>query len=276
MTLLAQISDLHFGTESAELADALCHRLWQLRPSLVINCGDLTQRARASQFNSAAEFHARLPSPQLIVPGNHDVPLYHLFRRFLAPFAGYRRFVSPELNPVFSNGELLVQGLNTARSLTWKNGRISCRQMELVERTFSQGRPGQFRILVTHHPFLPPPGSYGRVALVGRAREALAVMDRSRVDLLLAGHLHHGYSGDVRTFYPAAYRSMIAVQVGTGISRRLRTEPNAFNLIELDANRISVTTHVWNGHRFHEQAAVQYHLQGEAWIRDPVPARIPV
>lgn len=266
MRVIAHISDLHFGTESPRLAEALCDALHALQPALIINSGDLTQRARRAQFRSAAELLARCPRPQLTVPGNHDVPLFDVLRRFLSPLARYRYFIDEDVNPVFRDEELLVQGLNTARSLTWKNGRVSAEQMKLLERTFSTGRGARFRILVTHHPFIPPPGSEGRVQLVGRAQQTLAVLDRCKVDLLLAGHLHHGYSGDVRTFYPATHRSMIVVQAGTAISRRLRAEPNAFNVIALAENLISISVRVWNGTEFSETSSVTYRLKDEEWI----------
>ena len=47
-------------------------------------------------------------------------------------------------------------------------------------------------------------------------------LDACEVDLLLAGHLHHGYSGDTRTQYPASHRAIISAQAGTAISGRAR------------------------------------------------------
>jgi 3',5'-cyclic AMP phosphodiesterase CpdA len=233
----------------------------------VINCGDLTQRARCSQFRAAREFLARLPQPQLTVPGNHDIPLFDLFRRFLCPVARYRRFISPGLNPLWHDDELLVQGINTARSLTWKNGRISCAQMELLERSLAAADRAQLRMIVTHHPFIPPPGvDEGSVQLVGRAQHALTVLDRGHADLLLAGHLHHGYTGDVRTFYPGTNRSMLVVQAGTAISRRVRSEPNAFNVLTLERNFVGISIRVWNGTTFVETRALKFRHEGDEWV----------
>lgn len=266
MRVIAHISDLHFGTEGAGLADALCETLHDLAPALVINSGDLTQRARRNQFRAARAFLDRLPRPQLVVPGNHDVPLFDVLRRFLSPLGRYREFISDDVNPVFRDDELLVQGINTGRSLTWKNGRISCEQMREIEHTFTAVRTPLFRIVVTHHPFIPPPGAQGAVELVGRASQTLEVLDRCKVDLLLAGHVHHGYTADVRTYHPATRRSMIVVQAGTAISRRLRHEPNAFNVVTLDKERISISVRVWNARAFAEQSRISYELRGEEWV----------
>lgn len=263
---LAHISDLHFGTEDPEVANALLVELGGLAPDLVLVSGDLTQRARVREFQAARRYLDQLGVRWLAVPGNHDVPLYDIFRRFLAPLRRYCRFISAELNAQFSDGELAVLGLNTARSLTWKNGRISFPQMLLIRQALQSVTRPVFKVVVTHHPFIPPPGkSQGAVQLVGRAQHALDVLDECEVDLLLAGHLHHGYTGDIRAHYPAARRSMIAAQAGTAISRRLRAEPNAYNLITLDADAMAIAIRVWNHGRFFESQRRRYRLEDKEW-----------
>ena len=126
MRTLAHLSDLHFGRVERGVLDALRERLWQVQPDLVVVSGDLTQRARARQFREARAFLDTLPQPQLVVPGNHDVPLYNVLARFLAPLAGYRRFVAEDVEPSFVDEEIAVLGLNTARSFTWKGGGARC------------------------------------------------------------------------------------------------------------------------------------------------------
>jgi hypothetical protein len=127
------------------------------------------------------------------------------------------------------------------------------------------------KIVVTHHPFIPPPGDeHAGIALVGRARKALDVIDRCGVDLLLAGHVHHGYTGDVRTHYPSARRSIVVAQAGTAISHRVRHEPNAYNLIGVSRDRIDVVVRRWMGERFEETGAVRYHRDGDAWTLEKV------
>src|SRR6478752_4182113 len=111
---------------------------------------------------------ATLPGPQLVVPGNHDVPLFDVARRLLAPRVRYRRLIAAELDPVYEDGELFVAGINTARSLTWKSGRISEEQIAALQVRLAATR-ARFRVVVTHHPFIPPPGSgAARIDLVGR------------------------------------------------------------------------------------------------------------
>lgn len=249
------------------MAEGLLEELERLRPSLVVVSGDLTQRARSHEFVGARRWLRRIPFPKLVVPGNHDIPLYDLLRRFLAPLQRYRRMITPELAPWFEDQELAVLGLNTARSLTWKNGRISRRQVASIAEAFREVAAHKFKVLVTHHPFIPPPGEPG-IELVGRAALALPVIDKVCIDLLLAGHLHHGYTGDVRSYYPATKRSVIVAQAGTAISHRVRHEPNGYNLVRLEGGRLEVEARVWDQQRFVALKGVGYHLAGEEWRLD--------
>lgn len=267
MKCLAHISDLHFGTEDRAIATGLKVDLVRQNPSLIAVSGDLTQRARRSQFQAARMFLDELPHPQIVVPGNHDVPLFDLFRRFISPFGRYQRIIARDLNPCYEDSEIMVAGLNTARSLTWKRGRISAEQIGSVRARMCPAGGEKFKVLMTHHPFIPPPGdAVSAIDLVGRAAQALPVLDECGVDLLLAGHLHHGYSGDVRTYHPATKRSIIVAQAGTGISRRIRSEPNAYNLLRLDRKTIDIEVRVWNGEAFTARQRMEYRLHQLEWV----------
>lgn len=263
---IAHISDLHFGKEDPEVAEGLVKDLQKCRPDLLVNSGDFTQRARRSQYRSAAEFMQRLPQPQLSVPGNHDIPLFDLCRRFLSPLTRYKRYITSELFPLYKNENVTVLGINTARSLTWKSGRISLNQIQTMEELLSAIPKGHFKIVVTHHPFIPPPGQEETgIDLVGRAARALNVFERYEVGLLLAGHLHHGYTGDIRTFYPSSTRSIVVAQAGTAISNRVREEPNGYNLIQLKGNCFDVTVRRWNGKRFTKADTIRFIKENGKW-----------
>jgi 3',5'-cyclic AMP phosphodiesterase CpdA len=276
MRVIAHLSDLHFGTEVPVVSEGLVADLQKTAPSLVIVSGDLTQRARRKQFQSARDYLARLPRPQLVVPGNHDVPLYDVVRRFISPLKRYRHFIGDDLDPTFSDDEIIVAGINTARSFTWKNGRISVDQIEALQDRLERGGH-RVKVVVTHHPFLPPPGDVG-IDLVGRAARAIQVLDTCNVDLLLAGHLHRGYAGDIRTQYPAARRAMIAAQVGTAISRRMRHgEANAYNVITVERQRITIEVRAWDGVVFSRLRHTAYERVEDGWNPgdkvDPGPVR---
>lgn len=249
MSSIVHLSDLHFGAETPELAPALVRAVNSLAPSLVVVSGDLTQRARTAQFAAARGFLDALTPPRLVVPGNHDVPLYDVARRFLAPLTQYRRHISAEINPVHGDDELLVVGLNTARSATWKEGRISHAQICWMEEHLASAGT-RYKVVVTHHPFMPPADDVG-ISLVGRAVHAIEVLDRHKVDVLLAGHLHRGYAADVRQKYPGARRAILSVQAGTAISHRLRNqEANSFNVLRFSPVEIEVEVRAWDGRQY--------------------------
>jgi 3',5'-cyclic AMP phosphodiesterase CpdA len=234
---------------------------------LLINSGDFTQRARRSQYLAASTYIERLPHPQLNIPGNHDVPLFDVIHRFLSPLKRYKRYICQELSPLYNDDELAVLGINTARSFTWKKGRISVNQIQHMERLFSRLPQSLFKVVVTHHPFIPPPGQeYTGVDMVGRAARALRVIEQGGVDLLLAGHLHHGYTGDVRTFYPSTKRSIVVAQAGTAISNRVRHEPNGYNVIRLTDERIEVEVRRWEKTGFVPAGDIAFLLEDGLWV----------
>jgi 3',5'-cyclic AMP phosphodiesterase CpdA len=244
MRSLVHLSDLHFGRIDAAVIEPLLARVAAIRPDVVVVSGDLTQRAKAREFEAARAFLDRLPAPRLVVPGNHDVPLYRVWERFLSPLGKYRRFVTDDLAPLFVDDEIAVLGVNTARSLTFKNGRINEAQIATIRERFDPLPAALTRIIVTHHPFDLPDES-GDAALVGRAGLAMAAFAACGVDLLLAGHFHTSQVGETSRRHPLPGYSALVVQAGTATSTRGRGEANAFNLLRVQGERIDVERQVW-------------------------------
>jgi 3',5'-cyclic AMP phosphodiesterase CpdA len=262
---VAHISDLHFGRDDPQVTAGLVKELARLRPSLVIASGDLTQRARRAQFRAAARFLAGLPAPVLVVPGNHDIPLFDVLRRLFSPLGRYRRHITPDLTPVFDDGELFVVGLNTARPHRWKDGEMSPEQIAMVRERFEPARPGALRVLVTHHPLVPRPDDL-EPALVRRGSEALKAAADARVDLTLAGHLHRGFLADVRPAGESSH-AVLVVQAGTAISNRRPHEPNSYNLLTVDPPRLEVQIRTWDGAAFAPRESIGFRKQDRGWSR---------
>ena len=249
MRTLLHVSDIHFGRFDYEQLKPLLYAVEQIRPDLVVVSGDLTQRARPEQFQEARDFLAMLPTPQIVVPGNHDVPLHNLYDRLSRPLGNFRRYITDDLEPFFHDSEVAVLGMNTARALIWKNGRINVRQIGRIQHHFDSAAAGAAKVLVTHHPF-DLPEHYTSSDLVGRARLAMNTIADCGIDLLLAGHFHLGHAGHTAVRYKTAGHSAIFVQAGT-LSTRERGEPNSFNAIRIDAQaagvrRVEVERFFWN------------------------------
>src|SRR5438034_5350172 len=130
MRVLVHLSDIHFGRVDVQLIEALIQTINAIKPHVVAVSGDLTQRARTHEFKAARAFLDSLPQPQIVVPGNHDIPLHNPFSRFLQPLDNYRRFISGDLRPSYVDDKIAVVGISTARSLTIKGGRVSKSQIE--------------------------------------------------------------------------------------------------------------------------------------------------
>jgi 3',5'-cyclic AMP phosphodiesterase CpdA len=262
MRRLAHISDLHFGRENPELISELIADLRGLEPTLVAVSGDITQRARRRQFLSARAFLERIPCPTIVVPGNHDIPLYDPVHRFLLPLHRWRRYIAPDMDPVYVDSEIAVLGVNTARSLAFVNGRISDRQIALLRFRLCSIPDQVFKIVVTHHPFIPPP--IPPYSIVGRAAKALAVLEECGVDLLLAGHYHVGYSDDIREHH-ASIRSHILVSQAATLSTRLRREPAAYNVYTIDPPELTLAVRTWVGKRFVTTRETRYREMKKTW-----------
>lgn len=269
MRVIAHLSDLHFGSHDSAVVEALVASLDTGRPDLIIVSGDLTQRARSRQFAAAAAFFRRLPAPVLAVPGNHDVPLYNVARRFLDPLGRFRHYISAELQPRYEDEEIAVLGLNTARAAAVINGRISFTQADAIRAAFTGMAAERFRILVLHHALMPPPDhpDDGRNhPNLGGARMALRAMADAEIHLLLAGHHHRSYSGDLAFHHLFLERSILVCHAGTATSSRRRMEPNAYNLLRIDGERLSCDVQIFHGSRFETGEITNYVLKDGHWV----------
>jgi 3',5'-cyclic AMP phosphodiesterase CpdA len=262
---LAHLSDLHFGRLDEAVLDPLRRELEALRPHLVVVSGDLTQRARKGQFREAREYLDSLPQPLLVVPGNHDIPLYNVVKRFAAPLANYKREVTDDLMPTYLDDELAVVGVNTARSLVFKGGRINEEQVEQVKAKLCGLPEGITKVLVTHHPFDVPEGSGEGDQIVGRARMALEKLAGCGADLLLSGHLHEAHVGHTAKRYPIAGVSALVVQAGTATSSRTRESPNSFNVLRVESNHVTIEQRIWDGTCFRAQAMQDFVHDLQGW-----------
>lgn len=244
---LAHLSDIHFGRVDRQVLAPLVQTVAQIEPHVVVVSGDLTQRAMPSEFEEARAFLDQLPGPQIVVPGNHDVPLYNPYGRFIERLKLYRHYITPELEPTYVDEEIAVFGLNTARSLTWKRGRVNRAQIARIREKLS-GLRRLTKVVVTHHPF-DLPEEFAEAHLVGGARMAMEHLAECGADLLLAGHMHLSSIGSTVLRYPIVGHSALVVQAGTATSTRGRGELNSFNRIHIEAGQITIERWTWSGEK---------------------------
>ena len=266
MRTLVHLSDLHFGRVDQELLAPLRELVERIAPDVLVVSGDLTQRARPEQFEEARAFLDTLPGPQIIVPGNHDISLYNVFRRFVLPLARYKRYITDDLDPVYIDDEIAVLGVNTARSLTIKDGGDSRQQVEGIRKCLSGLDPALTRIIVTHHPF-DLPEHFEERDLVNRAPMAMKVFAETGVDILLAGHMHASHAGSTAERYEISEYAALVVQAGTATSTRGRGEVNSFNVIRVEQQKVEIDRYGWDVvHKdFHVVNTEKFMRNGNVW-----------
>jgi 3',5'-cyclic AMP phosphodiesterase CpdA len=267
MRTIVHLSDLHFGRIDPAILEPAIGFVRDLRPNVVAVSGDLTQRARTAEYVAARDFLRALPSPQIVVPGNHDVPLHNLFSRFGRTLDRYRRYITNDLAPFYCDEEIAIAGANTARAFTWKSGRINRAQLAALQRRFEAVSPEHTKIVVTHHPFDLPAGAAGHV--VGRSRLAIATLSACGVDVLLAGHFHIADIGYTAKRYSMPGYSALIVSSGTSTSTRGRGQPNSFNVITVERPNITIKREVWlpQPARFETASMEQFTRTPDGWVR---------
>ena len=270
MRTIAHLSDPHFGRIERATVQALIATVTEARPDIVVVSGDLTQRAKEREFQEARQFLEALPSPQIVVPGNHDVPLYNVLARALKPLLNYQRYISKELEPFYCDDEIAIVGINTARSLTFKNGRINHQQVARSCARLETCGKNRTRVIVSHHPF-DLPETHEFHGLVGRAHLAMADFARCRIDLILSGHLHISRTSESAARYKIPGHSALVIHAGTATSTRARGELNSFNIIQVDRSSVAIQCLTWNRERssFFPFVTAQFQRTPAGWSRIP-------
>jgi 3',5'-cyclic AMP phosphodiesterase CpdA len=232
VSLIIQLSDTHFGTELDHVLVALRNLIELEQPGLVIVSGDITQRARRSQFRAARSFIGQLAAAAvLVIPGNHDIPLFNLFARLFFPYANYARAFGTELEPEYESERVLVLGVKTTRRRRHKDGEVSDAQIERVAERLRSAKPEQLRIVVTHQP-VHVIRERDVANLLHNSERAVRRWSEAGVDLCVGGHIHLPYVRSLNERYSDLPRAVWAVQAGTAASHRIRDGvPNSINLI---------------------------------------------
>ncbi|MEM1041488.1 MAG: metallophosphoesterase [Bacteroidota bacterium] len=234
---LAHLSDIHFGKISDErVVSALVDEVNADRFDLVVLSGDLTQRARTSEYEDARRMIEAFRAPTLVVPGNHDVRAWwhNPVERVVRPAARFSRFLGDDLTPTFERPGLAVFGLNSAHGLTIKGGKIRPHHLGEMQRFFAAQPAEAFRVFVLHHHLLRLRALGSHDVALG-AKTALQAAGEAKVALVLCGHLHVSHVEHVEIDLERGHRLVVA-SAGTATSSRGRgsnRNVNFYNHVEV-------------------------------------------
>lgn len=240
MSQILHLSDTHFGTEQPDVCAALLALSNELRPDLVILSGDITQRATPQQYAAAKRFVEALHcSNTLIIPGNHDIPLFNVFARMFKPYGNYQRAFGQVLAPIFANHDLQVIGVNTTRAWRHKDGEVSTQQIDQVAQQLKQANRQQLSVVVVHQPVFVQQESERGNLLHGH-QHAIKAWAEAGADLILSGHIHLAFISNLQNAIEGVARPIWKVSAGTAVSKRTREgKPNSVNVIRYDANNLN-------------------------------------
>ena len=254
---ILHVSDLHFGKPAVPAqVDAIEAFIQAQRFDVVAISGDLSQRARAGEFQRAAAFirDTRRVSEVIVVPGNHDVAWWH------APlglghkerlYENYKAYVSEELEPLLRRPGLTMVGINTShgvtrRTLTWNVrdisiiGDITRAQIERTRKALDASPAGDARVVVMHHN--PVKGELSQRLGLKHTKQILGAFAEMGVELVLCGHDHQ----EAIHYIEHTRRGTVISTAGTVSNRSRGGRPSSLNAITVSPDAIDVLTYVWS------------------------------
>jgi 3',5'-cyclic AMP phosphodiesterase CpdA len=247
MATLLHLSDVHFGPpHRRDASDAVLRLAESLAPDLVVISGDLTQRAKPAQFREARAWIDRFTVPTLAVPGNHDVPMYRVWERLLAPWKAWRDHYGGPLESVHRSERVWAFGINTAQAFTVKQGRVRRRSIQTVATLAADAPAGALRVLVAHHPWVPPP-RFGDQRVATGAEYGVEMAFAAGIEVVLSGHEHRAWVAGSEDYWGRP--GITFVQSGTSTSSRGRGPERGVcsaHRIEARAGSVEVTQLVFD------------------------------
>ena len=230
VSVILHLSDPHFGTEDPAAVEALVMLSELERPDVVVASGDITRRAREGEFVGAQRFFNRLRTRHtLVLPGDHDIPLWDLPRRMLTPYASFRRYFGDNLEPRLASDQVWIAGLLSVRRWRHRDGALSADQIERTADWLAKAPRQALKVVVTHHPVAVLRWHEEDDVLSGAPRALERWLDAG-VDIVLGGHTHSPSTLPVQTSR-AGPRALWVSQAGSAVSRQAGTSAQSVNLL---------------------------------------------
>ncbi len=238
---IVHLSDPHFGTENPRVVSAVVDAVSRISPEIIVVSGDLTQRARCSQFYGVSEFLNSLPAvPKLVIPGNHDIPLFNPFRRFISPYGNYHKFFT-EREGVILTENLVLAGCDATTPYRHTRGELSVgRTRARLEHLSAYRSSSKLFGLVIHQPVVVSRQTDLQNILINSS-ELCGLFSEFKVDFILSGHIHFPLLCSVRDFNPSLSWGTLFSGAGTAVSHRVRDNiPNSFNSLVFEESRDTI------------------------------------
>ena len=234
MTKIFHVSDVHFGAEDPDALDWFAHCVATEAPDAVVMTGDLTMRAKTSEFEAGAAWLGRLGVPVTVEIGNHDVPYYSDFlRRVLDPYSRYKAVERLLERPLAVPGVTVVPLKTVARlqmRVDQSKGRVSQRSLRAAVKQIAAAPKDHLILVAAHHPLLDL--GLTEAARTHGGADALETLAAAGADAVLTGHVHYPFDTPVER----CGRTVRLIGAGT-LSKRLRHSPPAFNEIRSEGRR---------------------------------------
>lgn len=223
--LLFHLSDIHFGLEDRSALSWVADEIALRRPDAVMITGDLTMRARHREFAAAQKWISSIDVPVTIEVGNHDMPYYNLFERFVTPYKRFRELKAMIEREIDLPSLAIVSLKTTARAqwrFNWSNGSVSDKALAKTLAAIDALPAGTTVLVTAHHPLVE--GDAHGVELTRGGTRALAELARRKVAAVLTGHVHDPFD----ILQDTANGPIRMIGAGT-LSHRIRSTPPSFN-----------------------------------------------
>lgn len=240
MVRLFHVSDVHFGAEDASALDWFARTVAAEQPDAVVVTGDLTMRARAREFSAAAKWLESLRRPVTVGVGNHDLPYFDLWARFVTPYRRYQTLERMIERPLDIKGVSVVPLKTTARfqfRLNWSKGYVSTHALQQSLQLVEAAPVDDLKFIACHHPLVEAATRMSSQTRKGRT--ALAALASAGVDAVLTGHVHDPF--DVT--HEVGGRTVRLIGAGT-LSERIRAHPPSFNEIRIEGRAFETLARV--------------------------------
>lgn len=229
-TRIYHSSDVHFGVENPAAHAEFARAAREEGADAVLCTGDITQRAKHSEYAAAARYFAQFDCPVILSVGNHDMPYYNLWERFTDPYRRYRELQRAVAGTLESDDVVLVPLKSTVRAqprFPWSDGFVT---QSALEKTLMHLRnlegDDRHKLIICHHPLLGEHDDRRNPSIGGD--RAFAALAKAGGDAVASGHVHTPFD----MVRERDGHEMRMLGAGT-LSTRLRNAPPSYQVLTI-------------------------------------------